>query len=401
MAEPLSLGNSLATSSPASPSQRSSPSRMSPSRSSPSFSRTAPQDKGTLKTAWQLDGSSSPTAAASPPTATAAEPWLRAIQATSEGASADWELPLPPVRFPLREALLSVQDGDFSMDSAEASVLNQKPALKVHQTEKSRVMKQIGTLRRHGRLNKSLSLYEEAPQPRPKPPPDVDRPRTPPRAVPSKATVLRVRARKAAEEAGSAWPILEESHSAPSFVGSPGATASGGSSPEIRETWSSAARAVLGHGKRFAGANEEYSAAIASQWPGASLQSYRHLPRPVKEWAENGMGFTDKGLGIGERVDEQISNMIRRSPGAVYDHQSYGNVALWSHDVPLPTRQPCAKYTSAEAHKMGARWKDPSKRVDLQQPCPGSYEVLGFTDELQRKNARRGRAAQGKAGARH
>jgi len=323
-------------------------------------------------------------------------------QAALPGSAAalDWQLPLPPVRFPLREALLSLQQMPGSDDpleaSAEANALAQKGPLKVYHTEKSRALRAVGQMRRHGqRTHWSTISLEESPQPIPKAPPEADQPKSPPKSTASKGTLTRRQQRKGAEQAGLAsWPIMGESRSAPSL----GASGQQGDPSEVPHTWSSAARAVLGHSRRFPGSMEHgvvHSPTMGSQWAGSTLQSYKHLPRPVKEWADTGMGFTDKGLGIGDRFDLEVTMRARRSPGCVYEQQNYGNVALWSPNQSQPTKQACSQHVSTEVHRMGARWRE-SKLVDRQQPCPGSYEVLGFAEEIQRKAAK-GRA--NKAGA--
>jgi hypothetical protein len=63
----------------------------------------------------------------------------------------DWQLPLPPVRFPLRDALLSFQDSPLQAGNEAAQTLQnleKKGPLKVHTTEKFRASRQIGRLRR-------------------------------------------------------------------------------------------------------------------------------------------------------------------------------------------------------------------------------------------------------------
>lgn len=272
----------------------------------------------------------------------------------------DWQLPMPPVRFPLRDALLAFNQDDGGQADQEAS--QQRGPLKVYHTQKSRAVQNIGRLRHSGQLSASSAFLEELPQPYPKPPPDIDRPKTPPKAVPSKATILRRMARRSAQEEGAAaWPLLEESQSAPSL----GATAP----IEIRDTWTSAARAVLSHSQRFPG----------------SLSTPQ---RPVKEWVARGLGFTDQGLGIGDRFDLEVEVRARRSPGPVYEQNTYGNVALWLPDSSMPTKQPCSQHVSTEVHRMGARWRE-GRGPDRQQPEPGSYEIRGFVEEMQRKMVRR------------
>jgi len=124
-------------------------------------------------------------------------------------------------------------------------------------------------------------------------------------------------------------------------------------------------------------------------WPSAALMSYKHLPRPVKEWANRGLEFTDAGLGIGERFDMQVANLAKRSPGLVYEQTSFGSVSLFrpgaaSHH----TKQVLSKHMSTEVHKMGGRWKEDAG-PDKQMPAPGTYEIPGFVDEMKRKTARR------------
>jgi len=306
----------------------------------------------------------------------------------------DWQLPLPPVRFPLRDALLSFQDSPVQAGNEAAQTLanlEKKGPLKVHTTEKFRASRQIGRMRRGGHV--TSGLIEERPQPSPQAPSDADRPKTPPKVMSSMATSTRTSRRRRAEEVGLQWPLLEESHSAPS-LGSTGRN-------EIRETWSSAARSVLAHSRRFPGSSSsahlggghgghgENPQDEAPKWAGASLLSYKSLPKPVKEWAYRGLEFTDKGLGVGDRFDLDIELRGRRSPGFVYEQQRFGSVSLWAPDAASkPTQQPCSKHVSTEAHRMGSRWRE-GKGPDRQQPCPGSYEIPGFVEELQRKTARR------------
>lgn len=306
----------------------------------------------------------------------------------------DWQLPLPPVRFPLRDALLSFHDSPVQTGTEAAQTLahlEKKGPLKVHTTEKYRALRQIGRIRRSGPI--PSGLIEEPPQPSPQAPPDIDKPRTPPKAMSSVATNTRLAQRRQAEEVGLQWPLLQESQSAPS-LGPGGRTG-------IRETWSSAARSVLAHSRRSPGSKDAAHHAgrsgshgddpqdHAPQWTGAALHSYKHMPIPAKEWVHRGLEFTDKGLGVGDRFDLEVELRSRRSPGLVYEQQRFGSVSLWSLDAASnPTQQACSKHVSTETHRMGSRWRE-GKGPDKQQPCPGSYEITGFVEELQRKSARR------------
>mmetsp|Transcript_60259 Transcript_60259/g.152521 ORF Transcript_60259/g.152521 Transcript_60259/m.152521 type:complete len:386 (-) Transcript_60259:68-1225(-) len=305
----------------------------------------------------------------------------------------DWQLPLPPVRFPLRDALLSFHDSPVQAGNDAAQTLanlEKKGPLKVHTTEKYRASRQIGRMRRSGSI--SYGLFEERPQPIPQAPPEADRARTPPKAMSSMATNTRRAQRKRAEEVGLQWPLLEESQSAPS-LGPGGRT-------EVRENWSSTARSVLAQSRRSPGGTHAAHNAgghgrhdidqqdHTSKWAGASLVSYKNMQMPVKEWVYRGLEFTDKGLGVGDRFELEIELRSRRSPGIVYEQQRYGSVSLWAHDAASkPSQQACSKHFSTEAHRMGSRWRE--RKVDKQLPCPGTYEVTGFVEELQRKTARR------------
>lgn len=315
-------------------------------------------------------------------------------------ASLDWQLPLPPVRFPLRDALLSFGDGHAVSGqeaAAQGAVLAIKPPLKVCQTQKTRAIREIGRLRRNGQIH--TGLIEERPQPIPTAPAEADRPKTPPKAVSSLATNTRQSRIRQAQEAGLQWPVMEESRSAPSLGSTAGGSPTGGGGgAQFRETWTSAARTVLGHSRRFPGSAAPTGEGgqgtledAGSRWPGAALQSYRHLPRPVREWANRGLEFTDRGLGVGDRFDSEVVNRAKRAPGFIYEQTAPGNVALWSPTAASqPTKQPLAQHVSTEVHRMGGRWKD-GPGPDKQMPAPGTYEIPGFVEEMQRKVARRPR----------
>mmetsp|Transcript_15965 Transcript_15965/g.34558 ORF Transcript_15965/g.34558 Transcript_15965/m.34558 type:complete len:367 (+) Transcript_15965:102-1202(+) len=305
----------------------------------------------------------------------------------------EWQRPLPPVRFPLREALLSGYDiaggagwedplPDFRVDP-QVQALNRAMGKgstgKVRETEKSIALAEIGRLRRMGLL--TSGLLEEPPQPRPKPPPEADRARTPPKAMASSCTLSRQARRKQLEQEGAQWPMIQESASAPSLGQRPPSEEG-----SYRETWTSAARAVISHSKRFPGDMSEEDDEFAPKWAGASLLSYRHLPRPVKSWATKGFEFTDRGLGVGNRaMEDEVKMMGRRSPTFVYEAQKYGSIAMWSLDsTSKPSMQPSSKHVSSETHRLGMRRLE--KSVDTRQlPGPGSYEISGFVDELKKK----------------
>jgi len=324
----------------------------------------------------------------------------RAASLPGSARSLDWQLPLPPVRFPFRDALLSF--GDFAADGHEAAAqAPARPPLKVHSTQKTRAIREIGRQRRSGAIRSGL--MEERPQPLPAAPAEADKPKTPPKAIPSLATNTRQARLRGAEEAGRDWPVLEESQSAPELSSAGRAGSGGGARVQIRETWTSAARTVLGHSRRFPGSLAPTGEGgqltledAGSRWPGAALQSYRHLPRPVKEWAARGLEFTDAGLGIGDRFDVEIEQRAKRAPGFIYDQNTYGNVALWLPcAASQPTKQPDARHVSAEVHRMVGRWRD-GPPADRQMPDPGAYEIPGFVEELQRKIARRTRGDTGR-----
>jgi len=317
-------------------------------------------------------------------------------------------MPLPPVRFPLRDALLSLQESAQGLPSVRTATANAAQAsmsgpLKVHQTEKSRALKKVGKARRKGEYAPSWGFAEERALQTPRAPAECDRPKTAPKSVPSavsrqKADMLR----SAQDSATSTWPTVEKSQSTPDLHGgvSQMSALSGGSAgifSEIRPTWTSAARTVLGHSRRMATSKnldssveeDEPLAQLSkdSSWCGMSLASNRFMPRPVKDWAGKGLEFTDGGLGIGDRFDLEVKNNSRRSPGMVYEQSSYGSVSVWKPQASQPTKQVESRHVSAEAHRMGAR-RDPQRRHE-RQPGPGYYELPGFTDELLRKVAKR------------
>jgi len=297
----------------------------------------------------------------------------------------DWQLPLPPVRFPLRDALMSFQDTSKPpsprLANAAAITAEFKNPMVARHTEKSRAMKGVGRRRRKG-----LDwIGEEDLQLTPRAPPGIDAPKSPPRvmkgyvlddgnvkAVPSLVHSRRQRAMRSAEAAGGAtWGVLEESKSAPSLgtTSREAAVVGGEAKDDIRGTWTSAARAVLAHNRRFGGAapgpggsqhksvfeSDLGGQSMSSSWYGPSKQSCRSLPEPVRDWAARGLEFTDAGLGIGVRFEKELDNLAKRAPGPIYDQQVFGSVSLWSSESSSPTKQPCGKYRSAETHKIGVR----------------------------------------------
>merc|ERR1712113_1255310 len=66
------------------------------------------------------------------------------------GVAHEWQLPLPPVRFPLREALLQERGGDLPSPHTEAVAANaaKRGPLVVKNTEKSRAIRSVGQLKR-------------------------------------------------------------------------------------------------------------------------------------------------------------------------------------------------------------------------------------------------------------
>ncbi|CAJ1388564.1 unnamed protein product [Effrenium voratum] len=295
---------------------------------------------------------------------------------------------LPPLRFPLREALLSLQQSAQGPPSvrtalAESASLGSLGPYKVSSTEKSRALKKIGRLKRRGE-HLGRGYAEERPLSTPRP---AERPKTVPKSVPSAVSRNKLEMVRFAQDAASiTWP-MEKSISAPN-LNSPAHEVSLG---DIPQTWTSAARAVLGHGRRHATqpSNEEPPPAGLSRdssWCGASLATLPGLPKVVKDWAITGLEFTDGGLGIGSRDNPEVTNLVKRSPGFNYDVKS-GNVGLWNPHASLPTKQPLSQHFSAASARMGAR-RDVQKRYE-RRPGPGYYDVPGFTDELLRKIAKR------------
>jgi len=329
--------------------------------------------------------------------------------------SDSYRMPPAPVRFPLREALMNLQASALGPPSArtamaQAQTAGQLGPYKVHNTVKTRAQKKIGKMKRRGE-HLQWGFAEEKPLGTPRAPEECDRPKTAPKSVASAATHTRFHMLRSAETSGhTTWPAIEKSQSAPDLHGGPSvmsSTSFGGSGTsmnDIRPTWTSAARAVLGHTRRAAtekrkghdqggdSSQEEPQGELAglsmdSSWCGMSLASNRLIPKPVKDWASKGLEFTDGGMGIGDRFDLEIKNLARRSPGLVYEQQKYGSVALWKSQASQPSKQSESRHFSAETHRMGAR-RDPQRRHE-RRPDPGHYELPGFTDELLRNIAKR------------
>lgn len=302
-------------------------------------------------------------------------------------ASLDWQLPMPPIRFPLRDALLSFNEGTRSSSprsaSAAAAAMAAKGPLLVRSTEKSRASREMGQRRRQG---SEFTFADEAPQQPPRVPPD--QPRHAKKSMMSLGTIRRVSNLKVAEQAGtSTWSTaLKESHSSPELQSTSISTQGGIHTQDVmvRDTWTSAARTVLSHSRRHAGATLPDETSVFSGW--SSLQACQGLPKSVMELSAKGLEFTDKGFGVAERFDPELRSLAQRAPGHIYSQQEYGSVSRWRRQSSLPTKQPCSHHYSAETHRMGAR-RDTSNG-DGHRPGPGAYEFKGFADVLIAKNAK-------------
>lgn len=322
---------------------------------------------------------------------------------------------LPQLRFPLREALLSLHDSVNEPPSVRTALAGSASLAtlgpyKVSSTEKSRALKKIGRLKRRGE-HIGRGYAEERPLHTPRPPPESERPKTVPKSVPSAVSRKKVAFVRSAQGAAEmeCWPSLQKSQSAPEVSSMSCFSATPNDmSTDIRPTWTSTARAVLGHGRRQAtrqhatskgskgskGEAEQMDAPPAgllqdTSWCSASLSSFPGLPKPLKDWAimaSSGLEFTDAGFGLGDRENPEVKNLIKRSQGFNYEVKC-GNVGLWNSDASLPTKQPLSQHFSAASARFGAR-RDPQKKYE-RQPGPGYYDVPGFTDELLRKVAKR------------
>eukprot|EP00913_Durusdinium_trenchii_P032640 g30551.t1 len=252
---------------------------------------------------------------------------------------------LPQLRYPLREALLSLNDSVHGLPSvrtacAESAQLASPGPYKVGSTEKSRALKKLGRLKRRGE-HLGRGYAEERPLLTPRPPADEERPKSVPKTVPSAVSRQRLEMqlgclmiRSTQHTAVETWE-LHASQSAPELTGSSWMCRSsvGSPRPHVRSTWTSAARAALGHGRRHAtrprgegatGGGDAYEAPPAglsrdSSWCAASLATFPNLPKTVREWAGSGLEFADCGLGIGSRENPEVKNLVQRSPGFNYD----------------------------------------------------------------------------------
>eukprot|EP00928_Gymnodinium_smaydae_P010905 TRINITY_DN14109_c0_g1_i1.p1 TRINITY_DN14109_c0_g1~~TRINITY_DN14109_c0_g1_i1.p1 ORF type:complete len:420 (+),score=56.14 TRINITY_DN14109_c0_g1_i1:148-1407(+) len=344
--------------------------------------------------------------------------WSGTLASTQGSTTIDWQKPLPPVRFPLRDALISFQDvGGGRIPSprtAESVALQaaQKGPLKVYSTQKSRAIRAVGKRRREGKDWEGRIDRDEPPLSTPRAPPEALVAKPAKKALLSAATTSRLEVLRSTESAGrSGWPVkpqefshessgigasrneLSRSMSDASFNRSRSLAGDDG----IRPTWTSAARAVLAHSRRSAAEGKTHDGededdgmhSLASVW--LSVQRSKTLPRPVKEWVLKGQEFTDKGLGVGDRFELELAKLARRAPGpGTYHSESYGDVAKWLPDSSIPTKQPEARHVSTETHRMGAR-RNTEVKVDRQCPGPGTYELKGFADEILSKAARRSR----------
>lgn len=318
----------------------------------------------------------------------------------------NWQIPRAPVRFPLRDALLSHQDpsADHGGDAGMSSVSSKGP-IRVQMTQKAKALKYLSHRKRYNLDPPALG--EIAPTNPPRAPADVTARRPAKKALNSYGTEVRVQARRNAEDAaGCMWMPLEE-HNDAAQSPPPGAQA-------IRGTLTSSARAVLSHSRRFAAQSltDESMAAHTTQSSAHSPSSNagksfgaakkpaadpmaawsptrqsRGLPKPVREWVCRGLEFTDAGLGIGDRFDVEIQNRADRAPGTIYS-QDFGNIARYKSEASMPTKQAAGKFPSCETHKMGAR-RDTTGKRDRQRPGPGTYETMGFAQALVHKLSNR------------
>lgn len=270
-------------------------------------------------------------------------------------------------------------------------------------TQKAKMYKYLSRRKRYDMDPPALG--EMAPTAMPRPPPEATKMPVPKKALNTFGTEGRTKARRHAEDAGwSTWTVYpERGDSAQDGQRDNGAS---------RPTLTSSARAVLSLSRRYAaesllaeqsfGGNAHGSSMSGSKpsaHGGGKISKHqtlqdptqawsparqsRGLPRPVKEWVCKGLEFTDAGLGIGDRFDTNLKKLAERAPGAIYD-TDFGNVGRWKSEASIPTKQPVGKYGSTETHKMGAR-RDVSAKRDRQRPGPGTYELLGFAQELTHK----------------
>lgn len=304
--------------------------------------------------------------------------YLSSLGGSNIGHSAsafDWQLPLPPVRFPLRDALLSNHDfatSQFLVDSTQAvastMAAQAKGRLKVRSTEKSRAICAVGKRIREGKDFEGRIDRLEAPLVVPKAPPDAFLPQSPRKSLNSTGTISKMEFLHRSESHGRCrWPTRDD---VPFSSHAPGMTRS-------------ASTEFFGSVKIKTDAEQH----------GGSVVFGSHSA--MRETCKNrGPEFLDAGMGVGPRFPQPRDD-FRREPGPgqyrTDRNQDIGSVSAWNPDSCLPTKQIEARFTSSEAHRMGAR-RHLSKRVDYEGPAPGTYEVRGFADELMLKATRRPRS---------
>lgn len=298
------------------------------------------------------------------------------------------------------------------------SSTQEKGPIKVKTTWKHRMHKQLSRRKRYDMDPPALG--EMAPTQMPRPPPEATM--MPPakkvvaaqsliredplhagrhKALNVDGTASRTHHRRKAEAAGvESWMVHAPK---PERVESPPPMQA------IRGTLTSSSRAVLSLSRRYAaesiqaeqsGLGGGHGSSVMSKASGSSkklssdptlawspTRQSRGLPRPVKEWVCRGLEFTDAGLGIGDRFDTDLKNRAERAPGHIYD-QDFGSIGRWRSEASIPTKQICTKYTSTETHKMGAR-RDMTRKADRQLPGPGTYQLMGFAQELTYKLSKR------------
>lgn len=322
----------------------------------------------------------------------------------SAGSSYEWQVPLPPVRFPLRDALLSVQQEPM-MGSMSMTEENSRGPLVIKTNAKFKTMREVGRQRRHGQLAAKPHGYVKPPSELL--PPKHSRPDAP-KAMHSFGTISRYERQHNAEMDGfSTWGSFKESASAPALP-------SASSDDANRATWTSAARAVLSHSRRQARAAQEATRqasvsvsgserafghasepSVSSSWsPEKHAVGWRGLPRPVQAWASGGLEFTEKGMGIGERFKTESLGNARKSPGPCQYFHDEGSVATWIAGASLPTKQPCSQHHSTQVYKIGVKHEGRTNDWDRSRPGPGTYEPhKGFADEIMSKTFRKNKAA--------
>lgn len=295
-----------------------------------------------------------------------------ASRAAPRRTERSWPLPLPPARFPLRDALMSLDSESIDCDF--------KAPLVCHHTAKSKDMMRIGHSRRHERPSwKQWSTDDQSPLEGPSPTGPLEQRISELGQSPSLGSKMAKEELKRSEvAAGAEWRDLRSSE--------PVLAQSDLNAPWVKSTWTSSTRELLAHAPRTGvGASSPRSAGGKSMSERTGME--------VKDWMSRGFRFTNYGLGLGERFRGHAS----RSPGpAVYEQEKIiGNTALWTPKASQPARQPNSKNSSPPVHKIGVR-----RDVDLfwlqtgenHRPGPGTYETRGFAGELKRKLEMAGRA---------